>query len=176
MANCIFRLVVLKCRSWFASVSKPLVRVKCVADRWFVVCRCVVSFRVSCAHRMESDVHQTHSHRPAAQCYLPHGPIFFRKRSHTPDHDCGSVGVAAGANVAADAVATLNCASRHPRVPTVSRTSAHSSSARGVATRAPLYLYKGLSFLLTLMFLVLRRKQRRINRVYQCSTASFTVV
>ena len=135
----------LKCRSWFASVSKPLVRVKCVADRWFVVCRCVVSFRVSCAHRMESDVHQTHSHRPAAQCYLPHGPIFFRKRSHTPDQNCGSVGVAAGANVAADDVATLYCASRHPRVPTVSRTSAHSCSARGVATLVHLSIFTKVS-------------------------------
>ena len=124
---------------------------------------------------MESDVHQTRAHRFAAPQfgYLPR---FYRIQCHTPDHDCGSVGVAAGANVAADAVATLNCASRHPRVPTVSRTTSHSGSARGVATRAPLYLYKGLSFLLTLMFLVLRRNERRINRVYRCSTASFTVV
>ena len=128
------------------------------------MCRCVVSFRVSCAHRMESDVHQTHSHRPAAQCYLPHGPIFYRKPCHTPVQNCGSVGVAAGANVAADAVATANCASRRPRVPTVSRTTAHSGSGRGVAIRAPLYVHKRLSFLPTLMFCCYAASKGNINR------------
>ena len=150
---------------------------ECHRSTGFPLCQGHRRVACLCARRMESDVHQTRSHRPAAQCYLPHGPIFLRKQSHTPDQNCGTVGVAAGANVAADAVATANCASRRPMGPNSSTNPRPLLfRPRRSDSRAPLYLYKGLSFLLTLMFLVLRRKQRRINRVYQCSTASFTVV
>ena len=122
---------------------------------------CVGCFRSVILETYEMTISPLSSYRPAAQCHL----LPTRIRSYTPDQNCGSVSAAAGANVAADAVATANCASRRPRVPTVSRTTAHSGSGRGVATRAPLYVHKRLSFLPTLMFCCYAASKGDINRL-----------
>ena len=88
----------------------------------------------------------------------------------------GSRGGEALSGEGAEALTTevLRSAPRH-LTSRVLRPSWHITDTGTLQTRAS-YLYKGLSFLLTLMFLVLRRNERRINRVYRCSTASFTVV
>ena len=126
-----------------------------------------VSSRSECPVRTEWNptyTRLTHIAPPrSATCRTDHSSTVLDR--YTPDNDCGSVGVAAGANVAADAVATANCASRRPRVPTVSRTTAHSGSGRGVATRAPLYVHKRLSFLPTLMFCCYAASKGNINRL-----------
>ena len=145
MANCVFKLVVFKCRSWFASVSKPLVRVKCVADRWFVVCRCVVSFRVSCAHRMESDVYQTHSHRPAAQCYLPHGPFSSVNDLTHLTRTVEPLVLLLAPTLPLMLLPLPIAPAAAQWVPTVPRTLAHSCSARGVATLVHLSIFTKVS-------------------------------